>query len=615
MTIVLIHLIVLIPQFSCSQDKQVADSLKSLLESKHSDKLTIEQKIDVLSQLGALVTAPNEILHYGNQLKLIHSNGDQTHLILAHQFIGVAYRMKGELKRSLENLITSTEKAIEQSAYNYQIQGYLEIANTYTANQDHSNALHYELKAIEIGRRHGDSLELGINLLNTGFSYYSLEKYDSSLLLYNEAEPIFTQIPLPIGNAYVTGNRALVYWKQGKMEDAIHDLFLAIDLLEPLGDDYAISDYHIQLGKIFHERNEVKQAIFHTERGISLAKQLDLKETISDGALLLSQLYQELKQFEKALQYHHEHLSYRDSVENTEQTKTMANMRTEFEVNLREKEISLLEQQQELQWTYIVIAIIMFVAAFIFLLYFRQRYHNSRLLREAEQKQHDDDIYKLLASRETQALQSMVNGRDQERIRISQELHNHFGSLFATIKMNLNGIKHKSPREETIVKLVDQACTDIRSLSHSLNMGISEGFGLIPALKDLVVHLSNSGEMQVEFSDAMNGEQLDSEGEIFVYRIIQELVGNALKHARASELSISLTHFDEEQLVNVLVEDNGDGFDPAAIDPNKAGMGLRTLEEMVGNYQGEVSIDSNALRGTTISIDLPIDALRKSTEL
>ncbi|MDW3191057.1 MAG: ATP-binding protein [Cytophagales bacterium] len=593
----------------------MADSLKSLLENRDTNHLTIEQKIDVLSQLAALVTAPNEILDYGNQLKSIISNGDQTHLILAHQFIGVAHRMKGDLKRSLENLILSTEKAIEQNEYHYQIQGYLEIANTYTANQDHNNALSYELKAIEIGRIYGDSIDLGINLLNTGFSYYSLEKHDSAILLYNEAEPIFTQAGLPIGNAYVTGNRALVYWKQGKTKEAIQDLFEAIALLEPLGDDYAISDYHIQLGKIFHEQNEVQKAIDHTENGINLAKELDLKESISDGALLLSELYQELKQFEKALQYHQEYLSCRDSVENTEQTKTMANMRTEFEVNLREKEISLLEQQQELQWTYIIIAIIMFVAAFIFLLYFRQRYHNSRLLREAEQKLHDDDIYKLLASRETQALQSMVNGRDQERIRISQELHNHFGSLFASIKMNLNGIKHKSPREETIVQLVDQACTDIRSLSHSLNMGISEGFGLIPALKDLVVHLSNSGEMQVEFSEAMNGVQLDSEGEIFVYRIIQELVGNALKHAKASELSISVTHFDEEQLVNVLVEDNGDGFDPSTLDPNKTGMGLRTLEEMVENYQGEISIDSNALRGTTISVDLPLDSLRKSTEL
>lgn len=582
---------------------------------KDSNYLTIEQEINVLSQLAALVTSPNEILFYGNQLKSIDSNGDQTHLIKAYQFIGVAYRMKGDLKRSLENLIHSTEKAIVAAEYNLQIQGYLEIANTYTANQDHRNALHYELKAIEIGRMHGDSLELGINLLNTGFSYYSLENSDSALLLYDEAETILTEVGLAIGKAYVTGNRALVYWKQGKTGQAIRDLFQAIALLEPLGDDYGISDYHIQLGRIFYEQNEVKEAIIHTAEGVTLAKELDLKESISDGSLLLSELYKEQKQFEKALSYHTDYLSYRDSVENSEQTKLMANMRTEFEVNLREKEINLLEQQQELQWTYIVIAIILFITAFIFLLYFRQRYNNSRLLRDAEQKQHNDDVYKLLASSETQALQAMVNGRDQERVRLSQELHNHFGSLFATIKMNLNGIKHKSPREETIVQLVDQACTDIRSLSHSLNMGISEGFGLIPALKDLMVHLSNSGELQVEFSEAMNGIQLDSEGEIFVYRMIQELVGNALKHANASDLSISLTHFDQEQLVNVLVEDNGDGFDPSKLNPDKTGMGLRTLEEMVEKYNGEISIDSHPLRGTSISIDLPINSLRKSTEL
>lgn len=615
MIIFLIPLIVLTPLFSCSQNRLISDSLKYVLSSDQSDTLSIQSQIDLISQIAALENKPDEILRYAEMLKVIKNGKDQKHIIKAYQFIGVAHRLKGDLRQALENLIISTEKALEANEYNYQIQGYLEIASIYSTNSEPQNALYYDMKAIEIGRIHGDSIELGINLLNTGFSYYSLEKYDSSLLLLNDAELIFQRVELPIGQAYVTGNRALVYWQQGKTEVAIKDLFLAIELLEPLGDDYGISDYQIQLGKIFHEQNEIQKAITHTEKGITLAKELDLKESISDGALLLSELYQEQRQFEKALQYHTEHLSYRDSVQNNEQTKTMANMRTEFEINLREKEISLLEQQQELQWTYIVIAIILFFTAFIFLLYFRQRYYNSRLLREAEHKQHDDDIYKLLASQETNALQAMVTGRDQERIRISRELHNHFGSLFATIKMNLNGIKHKSAREETIVQLVDQACTDIRSLSHSLNMGISEGFGLIPALKDLVVHLSNSGQMQVEFSEAMNDVKLDSEGEIFMYRIIQELIGNALKHANASELSISLTHFGEEQLVNVLVEDNGDGFNPREIDPEKSGMGLRTLEDMIGHHKGEISIDSHALRGTTISIDLPIDSLRKSTEL
>lgn len=291
-------------------------------------------------------------------------------------------------------------------------------------------------------------------------------------------------------------------------------------------------------------------------------------------------------------------------------------MRTEFEVNLREKEIDLLEEREALQWTYIAIAVALLILAIVLLLYFRQRFKTTKLVADVERKKHNDRIKDLLGSQETKALQAMVKGRDNERRRLAQDLHNHFGSLLATLKVNLNGMDDvKSERHKTMTTLVDQACADIRNMSHSLNMGISENFGLIPAIKELTDHLQQSGGLRVEFSAAMGDHQLNSENEIIIYRIVQELVSNVLKHAQASKLSVSLTYFEEENLVNIIVQDDGKGFDQTRVDLDSDGMGLSSLSEMVEKLDGEITFDTHEKSGTTVNIDLPMTPQTDLAEL
>lgn len=598
------------------QNQAKADSIKQVLAL--FSNVAESKRVELLDQIAQLSSSPDEILQFADRLLQIvqKKNEYKTYQIKAYRYKGVAFRLKGDLKKSLESLLKAA-KVAEDEGQDYNLaQTYLEVANTYSANNDFKNSLHYETKAIEIVRLGDNKQQLAINLLNTGYSYYKLKYLDSALLLYNEAEPIFEEIKLPLGNAYVVGNRALVYWKQGDLQKAERDLLRAIEMLKPLGDQFGMADYHNQLGNIFLEQNEIEKTIWHTEKALSMGKELGLKEQIRDASLLLSQLYTRKQQYQKALEYQTQFIAYKDSVENTEQTKKMADMRTEFEVNLREKEIDVLEKGQKLQRTYIIIAVILLLLSIVILLYFRQRFRTTKLMAAADRKQQNDRIKDLLSSQETKALQAMVKGRDGERKRLAQELHNHFGSLLATIKVNLNGLHTtESPKHETINKLVEQACTDVRNLSHSLNMGISDNFGLVPALKELTAHLQLSGGLKVELATSMGDHQLDSENEIIIYRIVQELVSNVLKHADASKLSISLTYFEEEGLVNIMVEDNGKGFDMATVELEADGMGLGSLNEMVVSLQGDIKFDSHPNMGTTVNIDLPIISQTNLTEL
>lgn len=589
-----------------AQFQSIADSLKQVLLREKS--MPVSLKLSTLNEIVLASSSPGDKLLFADQLlDLAVKNDHLEYVAKAHLSLGLAYRLKGNMKKSLEHLFICAKMSNENGFNNLLAQVFGEIASSYFSTNDYRKSLSYQLRSIEILKNQGNNQQLALILLNTGFNYYTLDELDSALLLYNEAEPLFDKVNLPIGKAYTVGNRALVYWKQGDYSKAEQDLFSAIDMLEPLGDQFGIADFHNQLGRIYLEQNKYSKAIEHTQKALKLARNADMKEQVRDAVRILSELYSSRKEYKKALEYQTLFMAYKDSIENTDQVKKLADMRTEFEVSLREKEIDLLEKRQRLVKTYIVIAIILLILSFVLVLYFRQRFRTAQLINVAQRKQHNEKINDMLNQEQTKALQSMIQGRDNERKRLAQELHNHFGSLLATVKVNLNGLDDvNSPKYQTITTLVDQACTDIRNMSHSLNMGIAEDFGLIPALKELIAHLEQSGKIEVEFTPSIGNFQIDSENEILIYRIIQELISNVLKHAKATRLSVMITCFADENLVNILVHDNGIGFENKTTHGKSDGMGLNSLRKMVISRNGELSIDSNPSGGTTVNIDLPI---------
>ncbi len=558
--------------------------------------------------LASFSSDPAEKIKYANLvLEIINQKDSSKYEIYAYQSIGVALRLQGQLDKSLEYLFESSEIALKRQNTELLAESYVEIATTYSANDDQKNTLLYDNKAINIFRQLGKLRDLSINLLNTGYTYYSLGKYDTALLYYNEAAPIFDSLAFTIGQAYNLGNRALVYWKTGATVQAEQDLLTAIDMLVPLGDQYGMADFHNQLGNIYLETGQNDKSIYHTQKSLEMAENLGLKEQARDASLVLAKLSSESGNFQEAYRLHQEYVAYRDSIQNEENTKAMADQRTEFEVSIREKEIEVLEKNKELQTIYIIVALILLITFILLYLLSRQRLINNELASKAERDQHEKDVQNLLQGQEKKTLQSMIEGREKERKHLAGELHNHLGSLLATVKMNLNGFEQEDDRINTLHQLVDQVYNDVRDMSHALNMGVSEDFGLVSALQELVDHLAQSGNLKIEFNTATADCFIPFEQEIVLYRVVQELVSNVLKHAQATEMTLLLTYFEDEQLLNIMVADNGKGFAIEEAKVKSDGMGLHSLERMVRSLHGEMEIDSQPGKGTTINIDFPLD--------
>ncbi|MEL6559083.1 MAG: ATP-binding protein [Bacteroidota bacterium] len=582
------------------------DSLKKAL-SIHLSNDSI--RIVVLKNLAFYSNDPKQGIKYADQLiKLARKNKNI-------EYIARGYLQKGYKLLHLGDNVKASKCLLESISYSKSIEhvellatGLSAIADIYSSLGDHSNAISYYRQSIDaLENSKDDGTRAGISL-NLGDEYFKINQPDSAMFYFEIAGEVYKRYHYDRGIAYYIGNTGKVYASLGQNELAKERLDQAVSILLDLGDLQPICNYLLETAVIYQKNNQYAFATDYAQQSLDYAKEYNLKQEISDANQKLSEIYELMGQHDQSLLHYKDFIAYRDSIINLETVRDMASQQTEFEVNLRESEISNLEKDKQLQQTYIIIVVILLLLSLVAILYFRQRFRTSRLLAVAQQKEHSNRVSSLLQTQETRALQAMVRGKEDERKHLAKDLHNHLGSLLATVKMNLNGLESPDKAKyNTIIHLVDQATQDVRNISHELNMGVSDDFGLLPALKELVNHLRKAKQLEISLSAGIDGVQMDSQSEILIYRIVQELISNALKHAEASTLSISLTGIEEGNIISILVEDDGKGFSPNASAKGSNGIGLNSLKEMIQKLDGEINIDSQPERGTVISIDIPIE--------
>ncbi len=252
-----------------------------------------------------------------------------------------------------------------------------------------------------------------------------------------------------------------------------------------------------------------------------------------------------------------------------------------------------------------VTAIIAGLLALMALFLYRSMRNRQRLARK-EKELHDEQVEQLLSQQEIKSMNAMLEGQEQERERVSKELHDHVGHLLGTIKHQLGELEGQvaevksehSVQYRKVTGLLDNAAGELRRISHDMAAATLNRFGLEKALKDLRDTLHINGRLQVELNTFGLERPLERGVEIAVYRIIQEAVSNVLKHAKATELTIGITHAPGR--LSVVVSDNGIGFDTTV---TSGGVGLANIRARAAALGAQVQIDSAPGKGTTVSVE------------
>lgn len=236
-------------------------------------------------------------------------------------------------------------------------------------------------------------------------------------------------------------------------------------------------------------------------------------------------------------------------------------------------------------------------------------YSNQRATNKIQARDNESKVEKLLKEQELIGINSMLEGQQKERQSIANELHDDLGSVLTTLKFHFDTFRGQVPDngQRTLIehtdKLLDEAYQKVRTIAHLRNAGVDPNEGLLPGIRNFASKVSDLNSLVIEVNEHGMDKRLDNNLEITVFRIIQELIANVIKHAKATATTIHLTQYEDS--INIMVEDNGIGFDTTQTKPS-AGMGLYSIQKRVENLGGSVTIESIVRSGTTVIIDLPI---------
>lgn len=503
----------------------------------------------------------------------------------------------------------------------------------------------YYLKAVDTYHKHKSEIPFPSNLsfvannLAALYMSYYPDDYLEKAMSYAELakkQGLATQQTSHVASAY--GIMAEIALKKNQPEKAKSHLMEALTEISKsaVPDQNIILSIYESLAEISEKEHNLPEAIHYQKRYMETFKSVFNHEQLALGKRLEAQFDKEIQQQQlitmqlradkneqqlsllhsKSLQQRQEYENLKLHEEN--QRKELALSQLESVKRAQELKLSRLETlrrsqdilnyQTEISYKeklnkYYIALLIVFVLAVVLLLYaYKQR---SNHLRQKE------ELYKFTLDQQRQdakisTLTAMLDGQENERGRIARDLHDGLGGLLSSTKMRLSLLSnqadnHMQTELKSSLQQLDSAVEELRRIAHNLMPDLLNRYGLKKALESYAIRMSND-RMKVNVQFLYYQGNLSKEKQLIVYRIIQELVNNAIKHASPTNLLIQFV--EEEQEYILTVEDDGTGFDINKVKRTDSA-GLFNIQSRVDFLKGSFNVASAPNEGSSIEIIFP----------
>jgi two-component system NarL family sensor kinase len=508
----------------------------------------------------------------------------------------------------------------------------------YTLSQllEHEQAIDYGLQALKIAEKHQDRSLIIDGLYTLGnLNYYigntskAIEYFERIISLYPDVYPYATY-----------SNLAMAYQKIGEIDKA-KNLYITL-LAKDFEVEYKTAVY-INLGTLHGKESRLDSALYFFKQANQLAVKHNYFEYEATSLLNIGNIHYLKKEFEMALQcylrtyeiykevealkrqpkilrniksafvemgkldsalyYYKLYDSVNVHVINEEMNKQAIELQVKYETEKKEAEIInqklLLEKEQsEKQMLFAgmggLTLLLIFLAGVLY--NYKKRMLFEKQLAKAKEKNYLQQVDDLMQKQEVDTLNALLFGQEEERKRISRDLHDRVGSLLSALKMSVNS---ENPSRDSIDTLLNESIVEVRKISHNLSSGVLDKFGLTAALEDFAVKIQHTAEINVELFIDEAYQQKNKEVEIEVYRIAQELISNALKHAKASKINLQILQDETNAILSV--EDDGLGF-AFQSEAFKAGIGLDNIKARIAKIKADFKIDSSPGKGTFAAV-------------
>lgn len=324
----------------------------------------------------------------------------------------------------------------------------------------------------------------------------------------------------------------------------------------------------------------------------------------------LSKVYNATKEYSKAYFYSNKYNVINDSLNNAKLKNEIIELEAKYKKAESEKKISLLQSENEKavlqvnnnRLNMILFAVLSFLLFLTVLFLWSWNNYQKKLSLQKEMN-HIQELAALENQQKLSISNALIEGEEMERKRIARDLHDGLGSMLSGLKMHLSiSGRENNETNPNIHAMLNDSIKELRNISQNLMPESLMKLGLEHALKDLCASHSNS-ETTIEFQYLVKKSTLPEHFKIMIFRIIQELLNNALKYAKASQILVCCSQ--NKDVFFITVEDNGIGFNMESAEKQE-GMGLKNIKNRVAFLNGKLEIDSVAGKGTSTYIELKI---------
>ncbi len=443
---------------------------------------------------------------------------------------------------------------------------------------------------------------------------------------------------------YVSDDLLLLF----KFDSAYYYVQLAKPLVEKLNKHKLNHYYFSRISNIYKDKGDYSQAVYYAKKSLNEAVVSNNSLLTCSGNRAVAECYEKSGDYNSARQYlltalpladsfnfskekleilkdlvfvedksNHPAAAYaylkqldaiKDSI-NTEQSKaTVAEIENKYQAAQKEKEIIQLQKDKQAQafsirqkstLNYILIGSLAGILLLGMLLY--RNYRQRQLL----QQQRISDLEK---DRQLMAVDAMLKGQEEERSRLAKDLHDGLGGLLSGVKFSLSNMKDNliitsdnMAVFERSIDMLDTSIKELRRVAHNMMPEMLTKFGLDAALKEYCNSINATKLINLRYQSLGMEERLGQSTEIIIYRIVQELLNNILKHASATEAFVQL--IKDNNRLSVVVEDNGKGFD-MNISATKDGAGLANIQSRIDYLKGRLDVHSEPGKGALINIEI-----------
>jgi two-component system NarL family sensor kinase len=553
---------------------------------------------------GILRTYADSALYYGTlQHELGEKMGSRRWSIIGTSHMGTAYKYLGDYQKSLECEFAVLEYSRDVDNKASQGLCMMRIGNLYKRLGDYEKSEPFYLEAIELQQATGNKNFEGSAYLNYSTMLDETERYEESLAMDRKALKIYEELENTARINLCKSNIGSTLIELGRYAEARPLLLETLEFSRAEQDRVDVFTCLSNLGLIEENQQRFNQAISYYEEALQLAKDIPIPKQIQKMSHDLARALGEAGQYERALALERRAYFLQDSLYRVTKAEEVAELQAKFETAEKDLEISKKDEKiarKDLENTRLlsglgIAALLLLVLSLSFLLY-RQR---QRRRMEAQLQ---------LAQKEQ--FRAVLAAEENERRRIAGELHDGIGQLLSTTKLQLSTVKPESetqnPKLETAIGLLDDSVVEVRQISHKLAPPALLRGGLHKALRDLARLVRNTDKIAFSLDlDPQNPkpETRNPELETHLYRIIQELVNNSLKHAGCSEMGLSLKEAGGS--IHIDFWDNGGGFDMSEVMAKGGGLGWQSILGRLKLLDGDVEVQSDVNEGTKVKLAVP----------